>query len=293
LILDDYSHFAWTYPLRFKSDAFAAIRRFHALVTTHFSLPVLTLQADNGCEFDNQAARAFFDSHGIALRMSCPYTSAQNGRAERMLRTLNETVRAQLTHASMPPAFWAEALTTATFLLNRRPCRARQYLTPFELLHCAPPDYSNMRVFGCLCFPNMTATTPHKLAPRSTPCVFLGYSAEHKGYRCLDRVTGRVIISRHVFFDEAQFPFASSARSAPAATDAEEPTLPGVPEHIPLARVPLPATVPRALTPAPTPAHHITPSSSCAAASTSPVMSSLKPPASRVGNNLNVFRLVS
>jgi hypothetical protein len=40
---------------------------------------VLTLQADNGCEFNNHATRAFFDGHGIALRMSCPYTSAQKG----------------------------------------------------------------------------------------------------------------------------------------------------------------------------------------------------------------------
>jgi hypothetical protein len=43
LILDDYSHFAWTFPLRLKSDALAAIRRFHAMVATHFSLHVLTL----------------------------------------------------------------------------------------------------------------------------------------------------------------------------------------------------------------------------------------------------------
>ncbi|XP_073357810.1 uncharacterized protein [Aegilops tauschii subsp. strangulata] len=30
---------------------------------------------------------------------------------------------------------------------------------------------------------------------------------DHKGYRCLNRVTGRVVISRHVVFDESTFPF--------------------------------------------------------------------------------------
>ncbi|KAK1631360.1 hypothetical protein QYE76_005675 [Lolium multiflorum] len=100
-----------------------------------------------------------------------------------MLRTLNDTVRTQLTHASMPPELWAESLATATFVLNHRPCRARQLLTPFELLYCTPLDYSNLRVFGCLCFPNTTPTSPHKLAPRSAPCVFLGYSVEHKALR--------------------------------------------------------------------------------------------------------------
>ena len=44
--------------------------------------------------------------------------------------------------------------------------------------------------------------------PRSALCVFLGYFAHHKGYRCLDLATNKVIISRHVIFDEASFPFA-------------------------------------------------------------------------------------
>jgi hypothetical protein len=39
-------------------------------------------------------------------------------------------------------------------------------------------------------------------------CVFVGYPSEHKGYQCLDLVSKRLIISRHVTFDEASFPFA-------------------------------------------------------------------------------------
>jgi hypothetical protein len=65
-------------------------------------------------------------------------------------------------------------------------------------------------VFGCTCYPNTFSTTPHKLSPRSTRCVFLGYSSDHKGYRCLDLSTNRLIVSRHVVFDEASFPLAAS-----------------------------------------------------------------------------------
>jgi hypothetical protein len=64
-----------------------------------------------------------------------------------------------------------------------------------------------LRVFGCLCYPNLSATAAHKLAPRSAACVFLGYPSSHKGYRCLNISTCRIIISRHVIFDETQFPF--------------------------------------------------------------------------------------
>ena len=113
-------------------------------------------------------------------------TSAQNGKAERVLRTLNDIVRTLLLHSSMPSAYWAEALATATYLLNRRPSSAISHEIPFSRLYGQPPDLSNLRVFGCLCYPNLSANIPHKLAPRSSACVFLGYPTSHIGYRCLD-----------------------------------------------------------------------------------------------------------
>ncbi len=47
---------------------------------------------------------------------------------------------------------------------------------------------------------------PHKLAFRSKKFVFLGYSPNHRGYRCLDLSTNRVYISRDVVFNKQDFP---------------------------------------------------------------------------------------
>jgi hypothetical protein len=45
----------------------------------------------------------FLAAQGTHLRFSCPYTSPQNGKDERIIRTLNNSVRTMLLHASLPP----------------------------------------------------------------------------------------------------------------------------------------------------------------------------------------------
>jgi histone deacetylase 1/2 len=64
----------------------------------------------------------------------------------------------------------------------------------------------------------MSLTAHHKLAPRSSLCVFLGYSSEHKGYRCLELESNRILTSRHVVFDESFFPFADMSTTPMASS---------------------------------------------------------------------------
>jgi hypothetical protein len=96
------------------------------------------------------------------------------------------------------------------YLLNRIPTKTISVACPHVALFGSAPSYEHLRVFGCACYPNIISTAPHKFAPRSTRCVFLGYSVDHKGYRCLDLSTDCLIVSRHVVFDEDSFPLAAS-----------------------------------------------------------------------------------
>lgn len=43
-------------------------------------------------------------ANGIVLQLSRPYTSPQNGKAERVIRTPNNSVRTFLINAAMPPS---------------------------------------------------------------------------------------------------------------------------------------------------------------------------------------------
>jgi hypothetical protein len=115
-----------------------------------------------------------------------------------------------LSRLPFPGRYWAEGLHTATYLLNRLPTKVIQVACPHIALFGSAPSYEHLRVFGCACYLNTVATAPHKLAPRSTWCVFLGYSSDHKGYRWLDLSANRLIVSRHVVSDEDNFPLVVS-----------------------------------------------------------------------------------
>jgi hypothetical protein len=60
VVVDDFSYYSWTFPLRAKSDAFPTILHFFAWVSTQFGLTIKPVQCDNGREFDNSTSCAFF-----------------------------------------------------------------------------------------------------------------------------------------------------------------------------------------------------------------------------------------
>jgi hypothetical protein len=191
-----------------KSNTFQTLSHFFAHVCTQFGSTIKAIQCDNGQEFNKTSAHTFFLTHGIAMRMSCPHTSPQNGHAERIIHSTNDIIRSLMFQASLPTTYWVEALHTTTYLLNLCPTKTLSFGMPHFSLFDVHPDLSHLRVFGCKCYPNLSTITPHKITLRSTVCVFLWYPSKHKGYRCLDLASNRLIISQHVTFDEASFPFA-------------------------------------------------------------------------------------
>lgn len=81
IILDDFTHFVWTFLLRKKFDVLSCITHFHAYVHTQFNSMIKSFQCDNGREFDNNSSCQFFAANGIFLLLSCPCISQQNGKS--------------------------------------------------------------------------------------------------------------------------------------------------------------------------------------------------------------------
>ncbi|KAI3690613.1 hypothetical protein L2E82_48745 [Cichorium intybus] len=210
VLIDNFTHYVWIYPLKYKSETFTNFQKFHKFIHTQFNRKIKSFQCDLSGEFDNNDFKTFAHTHGLVFRFSCPQTSQQNGRAERMIRRLNDIIRTLLIHAHLPKSFWVEALHSATYLHNILPTKRLNFSTPAFALYGRHPTYDHLRVFGCTCYPNTSATQTNKLHTRSVKCVFLGYPENFRGYRCYDPSTGKVHLSRHVTFDENSFPFSNS-----------------------------------------------------------------------------------
>lgn len=207
VFVDDYSRYSWFYPLKFKSDFFGVFKQFQSLVENQFNKKIKVFQSDGGGEFTSNQFKTHLVECGIKQQISCPHTPQQNGVAERKHRHLIELSLSMLFHSQVPLQYWVESFFTANYLSNLLPAAALNFKTPYQMLHQQEPDYTSLRVFGCACYPCLRPYTAHKFEPRSLQCVFLGYNAAYKGYRCLYPPTGRVYISRHAIFNEDCLPF--------------------------------------------------------------------------------------
>ncbi|GJV78971.1 putative ribonuclease H-like domain-containing protein, partial [Tanacetum coccineum] len=80
---------------------------------------VKIIRSDNGTEFKNSDMLEFCGKKGIKQEYSNAKTLQQNEVAERMNRTLIEDARTMLADSLLPTTFWAEAVFTACYVLNR------------------------------------------------------------------------------------------------------------------------------------------------------------------------------
>lgn len=145
-----------------------------------------------------------------------------------------------LAQSHLPPSFWVDAFLTSIFIINRLPAPILDHDTPFTKLFGSSPDYTFLRTFGCACFPLFRPHTSHKLMFHSKQGIFLGYSSLRKGYRCLDPLTHKVYISRHVTFDEKSFHAKEGALSPAPSSSTPVAPLP----HFTFSEIPYPLAAP-------------------------------------------------
>jgi hypothetical protein len=142
-IIDDFSGYVWSLPLRSKGDAALVLQLWHKHVMTQSGLPLKSLITDNG-ELVSNSMRDWCASLGITHTVTAPYTSAQNGHAERVHRTILGKARAMRLACNAPPSMWDEFCATAAYLTNFTATPTLNHKTAYELWFGHRPSLSHL-----------------------------------------------------------------------------------------------------------------------------------------------------
>ncbi|CAL2229329.1 unnamed protein product [Prunus armeniaca] len=146
-------------------------KQFDASVEQETGRRLKCIQIDNGGEYLG-AFGNYCRYNGIRHERSIPKTPQPNDIAERMNRTIVESIRTILSHDKLPKRFWGEALMTAVDLINSSP------LAPLN-------------------------DKRSKLDVKSKECIFVGYGNEEFDYNLWDPIARKIISSRDdVFFED-------------------------------------------------------------------------------------------
>jgi hypothetical protein len=161
------------------------------------------LRCDNALEYI-KALKPQLESVGTILAPVTPYSPEQNGKAERVNRTLGHMARTMLHSSELPSYWWSYAYSTASHLYNRMPNSKTGDKTPLELLYKVKPKAETLFPFGAKAIIHIPKERRTKLDERGQDAQLLGYPESGAGWMFWVPNEKRMIHSALVTFPEFQ-----------------------------------------------------------------------------------------
>jgi len=225
--------------LKKKSEVAAKLKEFMKFYEKQWGERLMCLRSDNGTEFVNKEVTRICTLNGVKHQRTVPYSPQQNGVAERMNRIIVEKARSMQHYKGVPTVWWAEAVRTAVYLINRSTNTQNATATPYELGFKVKPTLEHLRVFGSHRYAHIDKAKRTKLEPKSFKCMLLGYAENVKGYRVFDLDASKVKVVRSVKLDEREVEGIYETQSVQNGTvvhvsdDAHDGVVPAPVEHQP------------------------------------------------------------
>ena len=227
--MDEFSRHVKVYLISKKSEVFNCFKLYRAWAELYTGQKLRCLRSDRGGEYTSHEFRDYCEEYGIERELPPSYTPQQNGKAERINRTLMSKARTALTDAGIKNSLWGEALLWAVMMYNITPHSGINFDIPRSRFSAvANPrsliDPRNLRPFGCAAYYRVPDELRKKLDPKSRQGIMVGYEPLSKSYRIL-LPNGKIHVTRNVRFNENFYPNRRPINfGAPALTSTIEVT---------------------------------------------------------------------
>ncbi|MBW0473209.1 hypothetical protein O181_012924 [Austropuccinia psidii MF-1] len=210
IIVNQLSGFITTKFLKNKNNFFNHFCNFKLSAENLQETKIKKITTDGGGEFVNKSFKNLCIDFGIEHIISLPYTPQHNPFSERNNCSVVEKARCILLQSKLPLRFWAEAVSTATFLCNLIP-KHENSVTPHEIWFKSKPPLHKLRPFGCQTWVKIPKNfVTNEFASKTWDGILLGYENDVSSYWILRTHDQKIIISKHVIFDEVRFPLLPS-----------------------------------------------------------------------------------
>ncbi|CAI7746335.1 unnamed protein product [Closterium sp. NIES-53] len=201
--IDAATRYVWHLNLPSKDMAFEAFITWLPVAERESGVKLKSFQSDGRGEYTSQRFKQFLAERGIKRLISLPYAHQQQGVAERMNRTLQNTMRKLLRGMRLPNHQWSEAMDHAVMLHNLLSSSSLPNNASPHLLWTGKQGSTKLlRVFGCMVQYRPPSARAGRFSQRAQWGLHLGIERNYNAWKIFDVHSKETVAARDVIFYE-------------------------------------------------------------------------------------------
>jgi histone deacetylase 1/2 len=203
LFSDRASNYVVAYPVRAKTELYAAATKFYINEIRRHKHVLSVIQCDADTVNLSTEMSEWIRDRDIRIQHSPPHVHSKNGQIERDMQSVMDKARTMMASYNVPSTYWEFAVQCACYCINRSPTSNHEK-TPYEMVTGEKPDVSKLVPFYA---PGVFHVTKEERGGKAwsykaEPCRMLGYSTDCAGaYLVLSLRTRAVLERSNCVFD--------------------------------------------------------------------------------------------
>ncbi|RVW66752.1 Retrovirus-related Pol polyprotein from transposon RE1 [Vitis vinifera] len=117
--------YVWVYFMKEKSETFSKFKEFKEMTEVEVDKRIRCLRTDNGGEYTSDEFFYFLRECRVRHQFTCANTPQQKQRSRKKEQAPSRNCRSMLHAKNVPRRFWAEAMKTVAFVINRLPQQSK------------------------------------------------------------------------------------------------------------------------------------------------------------------------